>query len=61
MANIHLFSVNNNIFLNLSAHHVPTRLISFGLITVTHARGGDNSQFMTYLKRYAYMDCPAIN
>lgn len=33
---------------------------TFGLTTVTHSRGGDNSQFMTYLQRYAEMKCPIV-
>jgi hypothetical protein len=28
---------------------------SFALLTVTHARAGDNSQFLTYIARYATM------
>lgn len=27
---------------------------------MTHARAGDNSQFMKYLDRYATMDCPIV-
>ena len=32
----------------------------FGFMTVTYARGGDNSQFDSFLARYASMDCPII-
>lgn len=43
-----------------STNHVRQLTFSFGLITVTHTRQGDNSQFMKYLDKYATMDCPIV-